>query len=84
MRNKSELISASEVGDYVFCALAWRLRAEGLEPASLRAVQQAGIKWHSDHGREVARAHRLRAATIIFTALAVILGLLLALYLVLR
>lgn len=84
MRNKSELISASEVGDYVFCALAWRLRVEGHEPTSLRAAQQAGIEWHRDHGKGVARARLAHTAAIIFTALAIFLGLLLVLYLVLR
>ncbi len=84
MRNKSELISASEVGDYVFCALAWRLRAEGHEPTSLRAAQQAGIEWHRDHGRGVERSRRLRTVALIFTALAMLLGLLLMLYLVMH
>jgi len=84
MRNKNELISASEVGDYVFCSLAWRLRAEGHEPMSLRAAQQAGIEWHRAHGRGVARSRRFHTAAIIFTALAIFLGLLLLFYLVLR
>ncbi len=84
MRNKSELISASEVGDYVFCALAWRLRAEGHVPTSLREAQQAGVEWHRDHGRGVERSRRLYTVALIFTALAIFLGLLLMLYLVLH
>ena len=32
MGNKHPLISASEVGDYLFCARAWHLRADGHEP----------------------------------------------------
>ena len=82
-RNNRSLISASEVGDYVFCALAWRLRAEGHEPTSLRAAQEAGTKWHRDHGKGVGRARRLHNAAIVFLVVASLLTLL-VLYLALR
>ena len=84
MRDKRSLISASEVGDYVFCARAWRLGAEGHEPASLRAARQVGIEWHREHGRGVERSRQFHTAAVIFAALAILLGLLLVCYLVLR
>ena len=84
VRNGRSLISASEVGDYAFCARAWRSGAEGHEPASLRAARQAGVEWHRDHGRGVERSRQFHTAALVFTALAIFLGLLLACYLVLR
>jgi hypothetical protein len=84
MRDKSSLITASEVAEYVYCALAWRLRADGHEPTGTRAAQEAGIKWHDEHGRDVERACRFRAAATLFAATALFLALLLLLYLVLR
>lgn len=85
MRDKSSLISASEVGDYVFCALAWRMRAEGYESLpSSRVAQEAGSVWHHEHGMDVRRSRQARLAAMIIIALAIFLALLLILYLVLR
>ena len=85
MRDERTVISASEVGDYVFCALAWRMRAEGREPLpSSRAAREAGAAWHREHGRGVRRSRRARLAAAVLTAAAVFLALLLILYLVPR
>jgi hypothetical protein len=85
MRDKRKLISASEVGDYVFCALAWRMRAEGHESLpSARAAQESGTRWHHEHGRDVRRSRQARLAATVITALAIFLALLLILYLVMR
>ena len=85
MKDKHSLISASEVGDYVFCALAWRMRAEGREPLpSSRAAQEAGTQWHHEHGRDVRRSRQARIAAMFITMSAIFLALLLILYLVLR
>ena len=83
MRNNRSLISASEVGDYVFCALAWRLRAEGHETDALQAAQEAGTQWHHDHGIVVRRARKLRVAAVVLFTAAILLTLLI-LYLALR
>jgi len=83
MRDKRSLISASEVGEYVFCAHAWRLRAEGHEAAALQAARDAGTEWHYEHGRTVASERRLRILAMISVVAAVFFSLLL-LYLVLR
>lgn len=84
MRNTRAFINASEVGDYVFCAHAWRLRAEGCESTASKAVLDAGINWHYRHGKTVTRSRKLRTATSIFTMLAVLLALLLVIYLVFK
>ena len=85
MRDKRPLISASEVGDYVFCARAWRLRAEGNElDDESRAMLDAGTEYHHAHGGQVRRARRLRTASIALAVLSLLLALLLILRLVLR
>lgn len=85
MRDQHSLISASEVGDYVFCALAWRMRAEGYKSLpSARAAQEAGTQWHHKHGMDVRRSRQARIAAMVITALAIFLALTLMLYLVLR
>jgi hypothetical protein len=42
--NRSEVLSASEIGQYVFCSNAWRLRRMGYEPESPRLDQ--GTRTH--------------------------------------
>lgn len=72
-RGKS--IRASEVGEYVYCARAWRLRREGFGPSAAgRERLDAGTRWHLAHGSGVRRARLLRrlstAALLVAVALA--------------
>lgn len=61
MARGGKFIRASEVGEYVYCARAWRLRRDGQEPtAEGRARLDAGRRWHAGHGSVVRRALRLR------------------------
>ncbi|HEX8456562.1 MAG TPA: hypothetical protein VF656_04505 [Pyrinomonadaceae bacterium] len=69
-------IRASEVGEYVYCARAWGLRAEGHAPTSGHGRRAEGETWHLAHGREVARARRLRLAARLALMLALVVGLL--------
>ncbi|HUQ34538.1 MAG TPA: hypothetical protein VM095_20625 [Pyrinomonadaceae bacterium] len=68
MSDKRKLIKASEIGEYVFCARAWRLRVDGYEPTSGHRARQAGTEWHLNHGRTLQRARRLRLFAV-FSAL---------------
>ena len=68
------------LGNYVFCSLAWRLRAEGHEAPRLVPAQEAGNKWHLMHGSEVARSRRSHFMALIFTVSGVVSVLLLILY----
>lgn len=77
-------ISASEVGDYLFCALAWRMRAEGYEATASQPAREAGTRWHREHGQGVTRARRLRRVALFFLIAALLLGLLLVLHLTMR
>jgi CRISPR/Cas system-associated exonuclease Cas4 (RecB family) len=60
LSGRGKYIRASEVAEYVYCARAWRLRAEGHEPASGHGRRAEGETWHLAHGREVVRARRMR------------------------
>jgi hypothetical protein len=73
MNERRKLIRASEVGEYVFCARAWRLRLDGYEPTAGRHAREAGTAWHLGHGRSVRRARQLKlvAACASFMALVV-------------
>ena len=71
---RGKLIRASEIGEYVFCARAWRLRAGGVEPSSGHAARAAGTDWHREHGRGVASARRLRRLASVAALLAALLA----------
>jgi hypothetical protein len=77
MKDRQKFIKASEIGEYVFCARAWRLRLDGYEPTFGHEARQAGTQWHLKHGRSIRRVRRLR----LIAALAIFLTALLALLL---
>ncbi len=69
-----EVIRASEVGQYVYCARAWWLgRVRGYRSINVAALE-AGRAAHRRHGRAVARHHRLRRLAYVLLALAVVAG----------
>jgi hypothetical protein len=41
------MITASEVGEYVFCAKAWKMRLDGVRPESPQL--EAGTSYHRAH-----------------------------------
>jgi CRISPR/Cas system-associated exonuclease Cas4 (RecB family) len=68
-----QIIRASEVGEYVFCARAWWLRrVQGLEPAG-RERRELGTALHTRHGRAVALSRALLIAGLALLAVAVAL-----------
>lgn len=60
-QNFSGFVSASELGEFIFCSRAWRLRRDGYEAEELRPAQEAGIRFHRSHGRAVAAAGSLQS-----------------------
>lgn len=67
------IIRASEVGEYVYCARAWWLRrVAGLEPAG-RARREHGTALHTRHGRAVALSRALLIAGVALAIVAVAL-----------
>ena len=72
------VISASEVGRFVYCQRAWWLeRVVGQEPANSEALER-GRRSHHDHGRLVARASRYASLAGWLVVLALAIALVLA------
>jgi hypothetical protein len=75
MAKRGNLIRASEIGEYVFCARAWRLRVDGVEAGGWSEARERGTTWHREHGRGVASARRLRTLSTLATLFATTLAL---------
>ena len=69
------LISATELAEFVYCAKAWELKhIHGAEPSSAtQQFQVEGHAWHVAQGRQLARSDSFRWATFGALTLAVIL-----------
>jgi hypothetical protein len=68
--NRRPVITASEIGEFVYCAKAWQLKRAGEEPDSPALAE--GTAFHTKHGAGVAQAARLQrlARMILLLALA--------------
>jgi hypothetical protein len=51
-------ITATEVGEFMFCAKAWQLKREGNEPDSSHL--EPGVAFHRQHGRRSTFARKLQ------------------------
>jgi len=61
---RDEVIRASEIGHYEFCARAWWYRrVKGYRPANLADLQR-GTAGHQAHGRGVEGYHLLRRLAV--------------------
>jgi hypothetical protein len=68
-----DIIRASEIGQYAFCARAWWLgRVKGYRSANVVAMQH-GTARHRIHGRAVEGYHWLRRVAVILLILAAVL-----------
>jgi CRISPR/Cas system-associated exonuclease Cas4 (RecB family) len=69
-RRTSQVIRASELGEYAYCARAWWLgRVLGYRPANLERLA-AGEAAHVRHGQKVVGYHRLQRWAYFALALA--------------
>lgn len=66
--HQRQIITASEVGDFVYCSKAWQLKREGVTADSPRLEQ--GRTFHARHGVQLALAGRLEQAGLIFAMIA--------------
>lgn len=66
-----DIIRASDIGLYVFCARAWRLKADGYQSRNI-AEMVAGTEAHQAHGARVVASQRARQLSIVLFVLAVI------------
>lgn len=61
--NKRLTITASEVGEFVFCAKAWQLKRDGAVADDTHL--NAGQVFHARHGARLALAVRLRQVGLV-------------------
>ena len=74
----ADVLRASEVGEYAYCARAWWLhRVQGIESHNAAALQH-GQQVHERHGRAVARFQMQRRLALALIGLALLAGLLAA------
>jgi hypothetical protein len=68
-----DVVRASEIGQYAFCARAWWLQqVQNIASENVPAMT-AGLAGHRAHGRSVVQAERLRElAFVLLTAAAVV------------
>jgi hypothetical protein len=72
---KEPYVTASEIGNYVFCRRAWHLDQRGM-PSTLEPERAAGVTFHRQHGQQVRRSVQLgRLGALMF-----IVGVLLAVF----
>lgn len=72
-RERLQVIRASEIGEYVYCARAWWLRrVAGLEPAG-RERREYGSILHHRHGRAVLGSRLLVSLGLMLALLAGVL-----------
>jgi CRISPR/Cas system-associated exonuclease Cas4 (RecB family) len=75
-KRADEVIRASELGEYEYCARAWWLgRVLGYRPANLERMA-AGEEAHVRHGQKVVSYHRLRRWAYTLLSLALLAGVL--------
>jgi len=66
-REKNEVITASEISQYVFCPLSWHLIRAGIRPSSISLVR--GKKAHQKMGREISNLQKKENASQTFRML---------------
>ena len=68
-----DIIRASELGEYVYCARAWWLqRVQGVPSRNVAALH-SGQQAHDRHGRAVAAVQIQRRLALLLAALALLL-----------
>ena len=81
-RKQPDIVRASEIGEYVYCARAWWLhRVQGYASANV-AVLQEGQGVHDRHSRDVKTVRRQRRLALVLAVLGLLSGLAAVLFLV--
>ena len=62
---KQDQIRVSELGEWVYCSVAWKLRGEGVSPDYQGMIElQAGLDLHHEHGAQVGRSSCKKSETV--------------------
>jgi hypothetical protein len=67
---QDDIVRASEIGQYAFCARAWWLgRVKGYRSTNVAAMRQ-GEAFHHRHGRSVTGSHLMQRLAVFLLVLA--------------
>jgi hypothetical protein len=69
--NRRDIISASEIGEFAYCAKAWYLKRCGEEAQSPHLAE--GVAFHARHAAGVSQAGRLKRMGELLALLALVL-----------
>ncbi len=73
MNREDDILRASEIAEYVFCARAWWLgRVKGVPSLNIRQMKH-GASWHQSHDRTVERFHFLQRLSLTLLILAIVI-----------
>lgn len=64
MANSKSTISASEIGNFLYCQRSWGYQRQGIESTNVEQLAQ-GSRFHQMHGRQFQRANRTRLLAIL-------------------
>ena len=74
--HSNRVLTASEIGSYLYCNRAWWLdKIGGYQPTNVEELI-VGEQAHEDHGHEVHRAGLMKRAALALVGLALLLALL--------
>jgi hypothetical protein len=75
--NPRHVITASEIGEFVYCTKAWQLKRDGAEADSPALAE--GATFHAQHSTGVSQSTRLQrtAKRLLLLALTLLLGMIL-------
>ena len=80
-RAQPDIVRASEIGEYVYCARAWWLhRVQGYASSNVAALQE-GRDVHDRHGRDVVTFGRQRRLALVLAVLGFLSGVVAVLFL---
>lgn len=67
-KRHQKIITASEVGEFIFCAKAWHLKRNGAKAQS--PDLDSGTAFHAQHGAQVSSSRLLRKAGLVCALIA--------------
>ena len=70
-REKERYVNASELGEFAYCSVSWKLASVGVLRSSGEKRREVGTRWHKDQGRRISfsRGLRLGGASLILLAM---------------
>jgi hypothetical protein len=79
-RKGERYFGASELGEFAFCNVSWKLASVGVARGRGGKRREVGRKWHRNQGRRISFSRSLRIGGVVLILLAVVFIILLILF----